>query len=129
MKEKNPNKIHKISLRLTEEEYTKIERKWKASMCMHFSVYVRNVLFGRPIVMTHRNRSLDDFMEEAIRLKKELHAIHETFASTLEKRSTIQLDAEFENWLISYHLDRELLMNKIDDVKGLLQKVAESWLR
>jgi hypothetical protein len=32
---------------------------------------MRRILFGRPVTVTYRNRSLDDFIETAVQLKKD----------------------------------------------------------
>lgn len=128
MKEKNPERIHRVNINLTPEEYSKLEKEWKTSLCKHLGVYVRNILFSRPIVMTVRNRSMDELMEETIRLKNELKAIGDRFNQTILDGHLLQQNSEYRRWLVAYSLDKEILFNKIDEMKKIFQKMAEPWL-
>ena len=55
MERKNSNRTRIIGLRLTSDEYLKIEKKWKASTCRKLSEYVRRSLFekARPFMEQH----------------------------------------------------------------------------
>ena len=75
MKEQNSNRTRIIGLRLTPDEYAKIEKKWKASTCRKLSDYVRRSLFDKPVVTTYRNSSQDDLMAELTRIRSELNAV------------------------------------------------------
>ena len=129
MEEQKSGRSRIIGLRLTPAEYNKIEKKWKASTCRKLSEYVRDLLFGKPIVTTYRNQSMDDFMTEAARLKKELNAIGNNFNQIVKKLHTLQNIPEFRNWLMAYEVEKNILFNKVDEVKNFLQKMAESWLQ
>jgi len=129
MEDKNANRTRIIGLRLTQEEYYKIEKKWKATTCRKLSEYVRDILFGKPVVTTYRNRSMDDFMAEAIRLKQELNAIGNNFNQTVKKLHTLHSIPEFRSWLIAYEVEKKILFNKVDEVKNFLQKMSELWLQ
>ena len=129
MKKGNSNRTRIIGLRLTSEEYVKIERKWKASTCRKLSDYVRRSLFDKPIVTTYRDASLDEFMLQMIQLRNELNAIGNNFNQAVKKLHILQQIPEFKSWLIRYELESKILFNKIDDVKKSIQKFAEIWLR
>lgn len=129
MEGKNENKSRFVGLRMTPAEYDKIEKKWKASTCRKLSEYIRDHLLGKPIVTTYRNRSMDDFMTEAIRLKQELNAIGNNFNQTVKKLHTLHSIPEFRSWLIAYEVEKKILFNKVDEVKNFLQKMSELWLQ
>jgi hypothetical protein len=129
MEAENSNRTRIIGLRLTPEEYTKIERKWKASTCRKLSDYVRKHLFNKPIVTTYRNQSLDDFMEETIVLCNELNAIGNNINQAVKKLHTLQQIPEFRNWIISYDLDKKILFNKVEEIKKHIQKITDKWLQ
>lgn len=129
MEEEKAGRSRIIGLRLTPAEYSKIEKKWKASTCRKLSEYVRDLLFGKPVVTTYRNQSMDDFMAEAARLKKELNAIGNNFNQTVKRLHTLQNIPEFRSWLMAYEVEKKILFNKVDEVKNFLQKMAESWLQ
>lgn len=129
MEAENSNRTRIIGLRLTPEEYTKIERKWKASTCRKLSDYIRKHLFDKPIVNTYRNQSLDDCMEETIVLCNELNAIGNNINQAVKKLHTLQQIPEFRNWIIGYDLDKKILFNKVEEIKKHIQKITDKWLQ
>ncbi|MEZ7514084.1 plasmid mobilization relaxosome protein MobC [Flavobacterium frigidarium] len=129
METENSNRTRIIGLRLTPEEYAKIERKWKASTCRKLSDYVRRHLFDKSIVTTYRNESLDDFMEETIVLHNELNAIGTNINQAVKKLHTLQEIPEFRNWIISFDLDKKILSNKVEEINKHIQKISDKWLQ
>ncbi|WP_211331318.1 plasmid mobilization protein [Flavobacterium weaverense] len=129
MEAENSNRTRIIGLRLTPEEYARIERKWKASTCRKLSDYVRKHLFDKSIVTTYRNQSLDDFMEETIVLHNELNAIGTNINQAVKKLHTLQQIPEFRKWIISFDLDKKILFNKVEEIKKHIQKISDKWLQ
>lgn len=129
MNEKKSNRTKRIICRLTPDEYIKIQRKWKESTCRKLSDYIRRSLFDKPIVTTYRNRSLDDFMTEAIKLRTELNNIGNNFNQAVKKLHTLDQIAEFKSWLMRYETEKNILLNKVDEVKNHIEKMGEKWLQ
>ncbi|MBN9349334.1 MAG: plasmid mobilization relaxosome protein MobC [Chitinophagaceae bacterium] len=129
MERKNSNRTRIIGLRLTFDEYRKIEKKWKASTCRKLSEYVRRSLFEKPIVTTYRNSSQDDLMTELTKLRNELNAVGNNFNQVVKKLHTLQQIAEFKSWLIAYEVEKKILQNKLDEVRNNIKKMLEIWLR
>lgn len=129
MKGQPVNRSKRIICRLTPGEYAKMERKWKATTCRKLSDYIRRSLFNKPIVTTYRNRSLDDFMTEMIRLRNELNGIGNNFNQAVKKLHTLHQNAEFKTWLMTYEIEKETLFNKVDEIKNRIQKMSEKWLQ
>ena len=129
MEGKKSNRTRIIGLRLTPAEYTKIEKKWQNSTCRKLSEYVRHSLFEKPIVMTYRNQSADDFMTEMAMLRKELNHVGNNFNQAVKKLHTLQEIREFRSWLIAYEVEKRTLFNKVDEIKKHIQKMAEIWLQ
>jgi hypothetical protein len=129
MEKKNSNRTRIIGLRLTSDEYLKIEKKWKASTCRKLSEYVRRSLFEKPIVTTYRNRSQDDLMTELTKLRNELNAVGNNFNQAVKKLHTLQQIAEFKSWLIAYEVEKKILQNKLDEVRNNIKKMLEIWLQ
>lgn len=129
MEKENVSRTRIIGLRLTPQEYAKIEKKWRASTCRKLSEYVRRSLFEKPIVTTYRNRSLDDFMAEMIQLRGELNAVGNNFNQAVKKLHTLHQISEFKSWLIAYEVEKKTLFNKVDEVKNRIQKMSETWLQ
>ncbi len=129
MEQEKTNRSRIIGLRLTLKEYEQIEKKWKASTCRKLSNYVRRSLFEKPIVTTYRNQSLDDLMAEAMKLRNELNSIANNFNQAVKKLHTLHQLAEFRRWLITYELEKQTLLNKVDEIKNHIQKIGEKWLQ
>ncbi|OFY30724.1 MAG: mobilization protein [Bacteroidetes bacterium GWF2_43_11] len=125
----NSNRTRIIGLRLTPEEYVKIERKWKASSCRKLSDYARRKLFDKPMVSTYRNQSVDDFMAEMVLLRAELNHIGNNFNQAVKRLNTLTQITEFRSWLVAYEVEKKTLFNKVDEIKKHVQKIAESWLQ
>ena len=129
MEGKKSNGTHIIGLRLTPDEYEKIEKNWQHSTCRKLSEYVRHSLFEKPIVTTYRNQSADDFMAEMAQLRKELNHVGNNFNKAVKKLHTLQKITEFKSWLIAYEVEKRTLFNKVDEIKKHIQKMAEKWLQ
>ena len=129
MEKENSNRTRIVGLRFTPQEYAKLERKWKATTCRKLSDYIRKYLFNKTITTHYRNQSLDELMSEMIRLRGELHAIGNNFNQAVKKLHTLQQIPEFKSWIITSELDRKSLLNKVEEIKNSIQKIAEKWLQ
>ncbi|MGN6266623.1 MAG: plasmid mobilization protein [Ginsengibacter sp.] len=129
METKNSNRTRIIGLRLTADEYLKIEKKWKASTCRKLSEYVRRSLFEKPIVTTYRNSSQDDLMTELTKLRNELNAVGNNFNQAVKKLHILSQIQEFKSWLIAYEVEKKILQNKLDEVRNNIKKILEIWLQ
>ncbi len=90
---------------------------------------MRRVLFNKPITVHQRNQSLDDFMTEMIQLRTELNIIGNNFNQAVKKLHTLQQIPEFKNWIITYELEKKILLNKVDEIKNRINKIADEWLQ
>lgn len=129
MKEQHSNRTRIIGLRLTPDEYTKIEKKWKVSTCRKLSDYVRRSLFEKPIVTTYRSSSQDDLMTELTRLRTELNAIGNNFNQAVKRLHTLSQVSECRSWLMTYEVEKNILLNKVDEIRNTVKKILEIWLQ
>jgi hypothetical protein len=129
MSQGNSTRSRIIGLRLTVKEYEQIEKKWKASTCRKLSDYVRRNIFDKPIVTTYRNQSIDDLMTEAIKLRIELNSLGNNFNQVVKKLHTLQQIPEFQTWIIASETDKKNLLDKVEEIKNNIQKIAEKWLQ
>jgi hypothetical protein len=129
MERENSNRTRRIALRLTPEEYAKIEQKWKTSTCRKLSDYLRKHLLDKSITTTYRNQSLDNFIEETVMLHKELNAIGNNLNQAVKKLHTLQQISEFKVWIISFEIDRRIINDKIDQIKSHTCKITDKWLQ
>lgn len=75
MEKGKTNRTKWVHIRLTADEYRKLQKQFQKTTCRKLSEYIRHCLFDKPVVTTYRNASLDDFMEEMSQLQGELNHI------------------------------------------------------
>ncbi len=129
MKEENAFRTRIIGLRLTAKEYEQIEQRCKNSTAGKLSEYVRLVLFNKPVTIYQRNQSQDDFMAEMMLLRNELNSVGNNFNQAVKKLNSLQQIAEFRSWIVTYELEKKTLLNKVDEIKNRINKIADEWLQ
>jgi len=73
-KKRNGPRKH-VAVWLLEEEWKALEKKIGQTTCRSVSEYLRKVILGEPVRVLHRSQSLDDLIQEAILLRKELQSM------------------------------------------------------
>ena len=129
MSEQNNNRSRWLHLRLTPDEFEKIHRQFSKTTCRKLSDYARKILLGKPLIATTRNQSLDDFMAEAIKLRNDLNGIGNNFNQAVKKLHTLNQISEFRHWIITYEIEKQILFNKMDEIKNHIKKIGEKWLQ
>jgi hypothetical protein len=126
MKEER-NRNQRISIRLNPEEYARIQGKFKTTTCRKFSEYARLILLSQQHKITPRNQQLDDFMQELIRLRADLHSISNNINQVVKKLHTLNQISEFRIWLMAWTSNKEKLDECIKEIKSAINKMAETW--
>ena len=118
-----------LHVRLKPDEYDKIHKQFTKTTCRKISEYSRKVLLDKPITITHRDQSIDDLMAEAIKLRNELNNVGNNFNQAVKKLHALQQIPEFRSWITAYESDKQSLLNKVEEIKNNIQKIAEKWLQ
>ena len=118
-----------LHIRLKEEEYNQIQKKFEASTCRKLSEYARRVLLDKTITVNQRNQSLDNFMAEMIRLRNELHPVGNNFNQAVKRLHTLEKLSEFKSWLLLYEGSRKLLLEKVENIKQKIAQFSDKWLQ
>ncbi len=129
MSETKDNRYKWLHIRLKEDEHTKINKKFAASTCRKLSEYARHVLLDKVVTVYQRNRSLDDFMSEMIKLRNELNSIGNNLNQSVKKLHTLSQLHEFKNWIIQNENHYTILLEKIDEIKNKINQISDEWLR
>jgi hypothetical protein len=129
MSKENDNRTKWLHLRLKPEEYTQLHQQFSKTTCRKLSDYARKILLSKPVTKTYRNQSLDDFMAEMIRLRNELSSLGSNFNQAVKKLHTLSQIAEFKDWLITWELEKKTLLNKVEEIKSRINKIADQWLQ
>ena len=70
-------KNYKLSIQLTAEQFEVFRRQYSSSECHSYSAFGRKMILREPINLSHRNKSFDDFVDETVRLRKDLRNLLE----------------------------------------------------
>src|SRR3989337_2898532 len=118
MNEQNNNRTKWLHVRLKPEEYNAVHKYFSKTTCRKLSDYARKILLNKPLTTTYRNESLDDFMSEMIRLRNELNGVGNNFNQAVKKLHTLDQISEFRSWIITYDVEKKILLNKVDESKN-----------
>lgn len=127
-KEQKTNRKYRCAFRLNDDEYRQLKGKLSTTCCRKVSDYVRNVLFEKPITVKYRDQSIDDFMNELIRLRAELNALGNNFNQVVKKLNSITPSPQYKIWLsISTGMQNELL-EKVGNIQKRINDFSGEWL-
>ncbi|HEY4288863.1 MAG TPA: hypothetical protein VGN00_17290 [Puia sp.] len=64
-----------VKCHINQNDYEKFMEGYKKTLCRNKSDYMRRILLGKPVTVTYRNRSLDDFIEIAVQLRRDWRSL------------------------------------------------------
>ncbi|MEP7375704.1 MAG: plasmid mobilization relaxosome protein MobC [Chitinophagaceae bacterium] len=127
MGEQTEKKKGWISFRVKPDEYDRIHAHFKSTTCRKLSVYARNVLLQKPVLVKYRNKSADEFLAEMNKLKKDLNGVANNFNQAVHKLHTLDRIAEFRTWIMMYENSRQSVEKKIDEIKIRMDQIHKQW--
>ena len=68
-------------------------------------------------------------MAEMMHLRSELNGVGNNFNQAVKKLHTLRQIEEFKTWILTYESDKNELLNKTEDIKNRINKIAEKWLQ
>ena len=129
MKKEKINLTRKVTIRLKQEEYNKLDKEFKSTTKRKLSEYMRYVLLEKPVTVYTRNQSLDEFMEELKLLRNELSAIGNNYNQTVKKLNSLRHISEINFWAILNEKNRRDFMEKITEINFQISKFSDRWLQ
>ncbi|WP_134087870.1 plasmid mobilization relaxosome protein MobC [Olivibacter sp. XZL3] len=129
MEKENDKRSRIIGLRLTTTEYDKIKSKCARSTTPQLSEYIRRIILGKPVTMFTRDRSLDEFMIEIMRLRKELNSVGVNFNQAVKKLNAMDKSSEITTWATVHEIDRRTVLKQVQIIGEWIDKMGDKWLR
>jgi len=83
-------KLFQINVSLKEGEYEKFVHAYKETSYRSKAAYARKLLLGKPATVLYRNRSLDEFIESGVQLRKQLKLLIAKESLTTEEKTDLQ---------------------------------------
>ncbi len=75
MAQKEENRSQWLKVRLTPNERALLDQRFRASAFSNLSEYGRALILGSPVTVIHRDKAMDEILEELAGLRKELNAV------------------------------------------------------
>ena len=119
----------RVTVRYTLAELQQLNKLLQASTCKKISGYIRKTSLNKPIIITHRNKSADDFLSEMLLLKNELNAIGNNFNQAVHRLHILDDFPEIKTWVILNESSKRILFKKIDEIKEKLNQIYQQWLQ
>jgi hypothetical protein len=105
-----------IHLRVTDDEYNKLQNVYQETTCRMFSDFLRTVLLHQPITVYYRNRTADEFVTVAIQLKNEMNGIGRNFNQVVRKINVTHSDDEFALYLFDLRVQLDEAGKKTKEI-------------
>ncbi|RXK87020.1 plasmid mobilization protein [Filimonas effusa] len=128
-KQEKTKYTRRITIRLKPEEFTRIEAATKASTHRKISEYARRVLLNKPVTVKYRNQSADELLSLLNTIKNELSAIGNNFNQSVHKLHTMDTVTEIKNWAIINEASKNILMQKVEEIRIKLIQIYEACAR
>jgi hypothetical protein len=71
MAKKEKISVRQLACYMSEKDFQKFEEAYKTTLCRNRSQYMRKLLLGKPVTVHLRNSSIDDFIEIAVKIRKD----------------------------------------------------------
>lgn len=118
-----------LHLRLSLAEKQQIQQAFERTTQRKMSEYARKMLLGKPMIASYRNQSMDELMEELIRLRKDLNGVANNFNQVVHKLHTLDHAPQIVQWLKRYEVLRITLFQKMEEMRGMMAQLGKAWLQ
>ena len=127
MKEGKNHRTKWVNVRLTEGEFAEISRQFSQATDRKISDFARKKLLGKPVRILSRDASLDGLIEQLAKLRTELSRLAANYNQAVKKLNSLARIKDFEQWLLTYELDRRKLLAQVDKITSSITQIAEKW--
>lgn len=127
-KEEKEVRRHFVKTRMNDAELQTVTRLQRQTTEKDISSYLRKIALQKPVTVTYRNQSADDFLQEMLQLRKELNAIGSNFNQAVHKLHILEKIPEFRVWIQQNDSLQRALVSKVEEVRMRMNQLYEQWL-
>lgn len=118
-----------LKVRMNAAEKKQLRKFQLASTEKTISNYVRKVALQKPVIVSYRNQSADDFLKDMLDLTKQLNGVGNNFNQAVHKLHTLDRIPEFRNWIQEQQALHKQVVNSIEAIRSHMNQLYEQWLR
>jgi hypothetical protein len=127
MEKQEENRSRRVIVRFKPAEFRLLESRFKKTLFRKLSEYTRNVLLEKSIVVTYRDKAMDDILEELVLLRQELNAIGNNLNQAMRNINSAHGNADTRLWMNLLNIINNKLEPGINQIKEQMNKYADIW--
>jgi len=127
MKKERELKDRWVNTRFSQSEYETLQKLFRATTCRELADYMRRMALNKPVSLSYRNQSVDDFLADMIALRKELNAIGNNFNQAVHRLHTLHIVPEIQHWLLLNEQDKTQLFRQIETISNRINQLYKQW--
>ena len=121
------NRSRRVIVRFKPAEFELLQKRFKRTLFRKLSEYTRNVLLEKNIMVTYRDKAMDDVLEELILLRRELNAIGNNLNQAMHQINSARGNADTRLWANLLTTVTTKLEPAILQIKERMNQYAELW--
>jgi len=129
MKDPQIKRMRIIGVRFTRKEFESIQEKSRQSTSPQLSEFIRRCVFDKPMVIKHRNQSLDDAMHQLMELQKEFNALSNNFNQSVRVLNTFKTAPAVDQFVKLYEVKFQQLFSTVHQIQQRITKMSDLWLQ
>ncbi|RKR80720.1 mobilization protein MobC [Mucilaginibacter gracilis] len=118
---------HEIKTRVNDAKFDQLTDLLNKSECRNMSELVRHILYNRPVILLHRDKSLDLLIEELSGIRKELRSIGININQITRSFNTFKEQDQKLYYALGAAEQYKIVGGKIDQLFNIITKLSEQW--
>ena len=127
MEENNENRSKWIKVRLKPSEEEILNRKFRKTSFQNLSEFGRAMILGKPVTVFHRDKSMDDVLEELVLLRRELNYIGNNLNQAVKQINNAHGFPDTRLWINLVTIINGKLEPSITEIKDRMIKYSDLW--
>jgi len=117
-----------LHVRLTLQEYEKIQTAFGQTVQDSLSDYARKLLLKKPVIGRYQDTGMQELLAELTALRRDLHGIATNY-NQLVKKINSQGENELNSNFAQGHEFQKSILNSLDLVNRFINQTAAKWLQ
>ncbi|AMR29927.1 hypothetical protein A0256_00110 [Mucilaginibacter sp. PAMC 26640] len=127
MEVENENRSKWIKIRLKPSEEELLNKRYKKSTFQNLSEFGRAMILGEPVTVIHRDKSMDEVLEELALLRRELNFVGNNLNQAVRNINSAHGLPDKSLWMNLLTVINGKLEPSINQIKDRMNKYADLW--
>lgn len=117
-----------LHVRLTLQEYEKIQTALGQTVQDSLSDYARKLLLKKPVIGRYKDTGMQDLLAELTVLKRDLHGLSTNYNQIAKKLNSV-CENETSSYLVHGQKLQQGILESLDSLQHFINQTAEKWLQ